>query len=166
MSQTDIRIRQAVLEDLHAIRSIYNHYVARSTCTFQVQEDTENERREWFQSRSRMHPVLVAETAEFLVGWAALSPWKSRCAYEHSAEVSVYIHHEYHRKGIGKGLLTALVALGRDLGHHTLIGGACTEQAASLALQQSLGFVEVARFREVGRKFDRWLDVAYLQLML
>ena len=71
-----------------------------------------------------------------------------------------------HRRGIGKTLLADLIARGRAVGLHTIIGGACTEQPPSLALQESLGFVRVAYFREVGYKFGRWLDVACMQLML
>jgi len=59
-----------------------------------------------------------------------------------------------------------LISRARDLEHHTIIGGACTEQIASLKLQESLGFERVACFRKVGFKFGRWLDVAYMQLFL
>jgi phosphinothricin acetyltransferase len=95
----------------------------------------------------------------------ALSAWKSRCAYARSVEVSVYIRHDLHRRGLGRALMLDLIERAQAAGHHT-IGGACTEQAASLALQESLGFERVACFREVGYKFGRWLDVAYMKLLL
>ena len=101
-----------------------------------------------------------------VVGWAALSAWKSRCAYARSVEVSVYIRHDLHRRGLGRALMLDLIERAQAAGHHTIIGGACTEQAASLALQESLGFERVACFREVGYKFGRWLDVAYMKLLL
>ncbi len=162
----DFTIRLANLADLAAVREIYNYYVTRSTCTFQIELDTEAERLDWFQNRSAVHPVTVAEITGQVIGWGALSPWKSRCAYARSVEASIYIHHERHRCGIGKALLVDLIERARHLGHHTVIGGACTEQAASLALQESLGFQQVACFRQVGYKFDRWLDVTYMQLFL
>jgi phosphinothricin acetyltransferase len=162
----DVHIRPATADDLPAIRDIFNHYVATSTCTFQIDPDTPEERAEWFRDRGPAHPVTVAVLGGFVAGWAALSPWKSRCAYAKSAEASVYVRHDLHRKGIGRGLLADLVARGRVAGLHTIVGGACTEQPASLALQESLGFARVACFREVGYKFGRWLDVAYTQLML
>lgn len=162
----EILIRPATVDDLETIRDIYNYYVTRSTCTFQVEPDTEAKRLAWFQDRSPAHPVVVAEAAGEVVGWAALSAWNSRCAYSRSVEASAYIRHDLHRRGIGRALLFDLIERARAAGHHTIIGGACTEQAASLALQAALGFEQVACFREVGYKFGRWLDVVYMQLFL
>ena len=162
----EVVIRTATLTDLGAIRDIYNHYVAWSTCTFQVEPETEAGRLAWFQGRSEAHPVIVAEAVGEVVGWASLSPWNSRCAYARSVEASVYIRHDLHRRGIGRALMLDLIEHARAAGLHTIIGGACTEQAASLALQESLGFERVACFKEVGYKFGRWLDVAYMQLLL
>jgi phosphinothricin acetyltransferase len=159
-------VRAARLDDLPAIRAIYNHYVLTSTCTFQSEPDTEEERLAWFQERATAHPVVIAENAGEVVGWAALSPWKGRCAYRHSVELSVYIRHDWQRRGVGRALAVDLIARARAGGHHTIIGGACTEQEGSLALQRALGFEQVALFREVGHKFGRWLDVAYTQLIL
>lgn len=163
MSRT---IRAATADDLPAIAAIYNHYVATSTCTFQYDPDTDADRREWFAGRTAAHPVVVAEEGGEVVGWAALSPWKSRIGYAHSVEFSVYVHPEHHRRGIGRELVVDLIDRARAAGHHTIIGGACTEHPASMALQESLGFVPVAHFRETGYKFGRWLDVVYFQLML
>ncbi len=78
----------------------------------------------------------------------------------------MYVRHDLHRRGIGRALLAELIERGRAAGLHTIIGGTCTDQAASLALQEAFGFVRVGCFREVGHKFGRWLDVAYMQLML
>ena len=159
-------IRPATANDLDAIRAIFNYYVARSTCTFQIEPETAEERGAWFRVRSARHPVTVAEAERTVIGWAALSPWKSRCAYAHSAEVSVYVHHKRHRRGVGRALLLDLIERAKGAGLHTIIGGACSEQTASLALQAALGFERVGTFRQVGRKFDRWLDVTYMQLVL
>jgi phosphinothricin acetyltransferase len=162
----DVVIRLATVADLGAVREIYNYYVERSTCTFQLEPDTEAERLAWFRDRSPRHPVTVAESAGEVVGWASLSAWKSRAAYARSVEASVYIRHDKQRRGVGRALLLDLIDRARAAGHHTIIGGACTEQTASLALQKSLGFEPVGTFREVGHKFGRWLDVAYMQLFL
>jgi phosphinothricin acetyltransferase len=162
----DVRIRPAAEADLAAVRDIYNHYVAHSTCTFQVEPDTAAERLAWFRGRGPAHPVTVAEVGGEVVGWGALSPWKSRCAYARSAEASVYVRADLRRRGVGRALLADLIARGRAAGLHTIIGGACTEHPDSLALQAALGFERVGCFREVGSKFGRWLDVAYTQLIL
>jgi L-amino acid N-acyltransferase YncA len=162
----DVAIRLATVADLGAIRDIYNLFVAHSTCTFQIEPDTEAERLTWFRDRSPSHPAIVAESAGEVVGWASLSKWNRREAYVRSVEASVYVRHDLARRGIGRALLRDLIERARAAGHHVIIGGACTEQAASLALQESLGFERVGCFRQVGFKFGRWLDVAYMQLIL
>jgi L-amino acid N-acyltransferase len=162
----DVLIRTANVADLEAIREIYNYYVVRSTCTFQIEPDTDAERLAWFTDRSPDHPIVVAESAGGVVGWGALSPWKSRGAYARSVEASVYVRHDLQRRGVGRALMLELIDRARNAGHHVIIGGACTEQTASLALQESLGFQRVGCFRQVGHKFGRWLDVAYMQLLL
>ncbi|QJW97988.1 GNAT family N-acetyltransferase [Frigoriglobus tundricola] len=159
-------IRPATANDLDAVRAIFNYYVTHSTCTFQIAPETAEERLAWFRGRTECHPVTVAEAGGEIIGWAALSPWKSRCAYAGSAEASVYVHHAHHRRGVGKALLLDLITRARAAGLHTIIGGTTTDQSASLALQLALGFESVGTFREVGYKFDRWLDVTYTQLML
>ncbi|MCI0705447.1 MAG: N-acetyltransferase family protein [Planctomycetia bacterium] len=159
-------IRLATAQDLDAIREIFNYFVTRSTCTFQIDPETAEEREAWFRERSESHPVTVAELDGVVIGWAALSPWKSRCAYAKSAEASVYVHHEHHRRGVGRALLLDLIELAKKAKLHIIIGGACSEQTASIALQAALGFELVGTFHEVGRKFDRWLDVTYMQCSL
>ena len=163
---SEFAIRPATANDLDAIRAVYNYYVTHSTCTYQIELETAAERAAWFRDRSELHPVTVAEREGIVIGWAALSPWKSRCGYARSAEASVYIHHEHHRRGAGKALLIDLIDRAKALGLHTVIGGACSTQTASLALQAALGFEVIGTFREVGRKFDRWLDVTHTQLVL
>lgn len=162
----DVLIRPIIEADLEAVRLIYNHYVATSTCTFQIDPDTADERLAWFRDRGPAHPIVVAELGGEVVGWGALSPWKSRCAYARSVEASVYVRHDLHRRGVGRSLLAELIRLARAVGHHTVLGATCTEHPASLALQEAFGFARVGCHREVGHKFGRWLDVAYTQLML
>ncbi len=159
-------IRLATVNDLDAIRAIFNYYVTHSTCTFQIALETAEERLAWFRGRAERHPVTVAEVGGEIIGWAALSPWKSRCAYARSAETSVYVHHTHHRRGIGRALLLDLITRAQATGLRTIIGGTTTDQSASLALQSALGFEPVGTFRQVGYKFDRWLDVTYMQLIL
>jgi L-amino acid N-acyltransferase len=162
----EFTIRLATENDLEAIRAIYNYYVTHSTCTYQIELETAEERRAWFGERSAKHPATVAESEGVVIGWGSLSPWKSRCGYAWAAEASVYVHHDHHRRGLGKALLLDLIERAKAAGLHTIIGGASSDQSASLALQVALGFIPMGTFREVGRKFDRWLDVTYTQLML
>lgn len=100
------------------------------------------------------------------ISWGALEIFRSRPAYRHTAELSIYVDHEWHRRGIGRAILADLLTRARALGHHALVGGCCSESTAIITLLEGSGFSRVAHFREVGRKFDRWLDVVFLQRLL
>jgi L-amino acid N-acyltransferase YncA len=165
--KTGLTIRLATEDDLEAIGTIFNHYIETSTCTFNLKPQTKEEYETWFRPRTENLPVIVADIEGTIVGYAALSQWRrAGTAYKRSVEGSVYVEKGYHRQGIGKALTVDLIEHAKAHGHRTLIGGACTEQEASLALQRSLGFESVGVFKNVGYKFDRWLHVEHTQLML
>lgn len=159
-------IRAADRRDAEAINAIQNHYVVHSTATFLTEPLTLDDRLAWLDRRGPAHPVIVAESAGNVVGWGALEVFRPRPAYRHTAEFSLYVHPGHHRRGIGRRLLEELVARARSAGHHALVGGCCSESAAVIALLEASGFAHVARFREVGWKFGRWLDVVFLQKLL
>ena len=160
------QLRTATEDDAQAISDIYNYYVDCSTCTFDLQHESLPQRMAWLQAHGIRYPVIVCTCDTEVVGWGSLSQWNPRPGYAGTAEVSFYVHHAWQRRGIGRLLLTELIDRADKLGHHVLIGGACTEQIASIKLQEAFGFVQVAYFAEVGFKFERWLDVAYFQLTL
>jgi L-amino acid N-acyltransferase YncA len=160
-------LRLATAADLPAINDIYNYYVPRSTCTYQLEPETLEDRQSWFREHSpNKYPVTVAEIEGQVVGWGSISKFRPRAAYAPTCEASVYIHHNHHRRGQGRAILLDLIDRARAAGFHSLIGGASADQTASIALQEALGFQKVAHLKQVGHKFGRWLDVVYLQLML
>lgn len=159
-------IRPARRADAEAINAIQNYYVLNSTATFLTEPLTLEQRYAWLEGRSPQHPVTVAVDQGAVIGWGALGDFRSRPAYRHTTEFSIYIHHERHRKGIGRALLADLVERARAAGHHALVGGCCSESIAILALLEAEGFSRVAHFPEVGCKFDRWLDVVFMQRLL
>ena len=159
-------IRPATRADLPAINDIYNHYVLHSTCTYQEEPATISERAAWFDAHGPEHPVTVLELDGQIAGWGSLSRFHPRSAYRFSVENSVYVHHELHRRGIGAALLQDLLRRATEFKLHTIIAGIDTEQAPSLALHRRFGFVEVAHLQQVGFKFNRWLDVIYMQRIL
>jgi phosphinothricin acetyltransferase len=159
-------IRLATERDLPAINAIYNHYVAHSTCTYQLEAETAETRLEWFQNRGPAHPVTVAKLDGEIVAWASLNRYHDRAGYARTVDNSIYVRHDRQRRGLGRALLADLIARARALGHHTFLAGISAEQEPSLALHAAFGFVKVAHLREVGFKQGRWLDVIYLQLML
>lgn len=159
-------VRTATKADAPAITQLLNHYIETSTSVFILQPQTVEERLAWFDDRSELHPAVVAEIDGEFVGWGALSVHNPRAGYRHSADTSVYVHPDMHRRGIGRSILIELIARARAAGHHTLIALCCSESSASIALHQTLGFTRAGELREVGRKFDRWLNMTHLQLML
>lgn len=163
---TRCSIRLATRSDAGDINDIQNHYVVGSTATFHTEPLSLNERLAWLDNRTSAHPVTVAEVDRQIVGWGALEVFRGRRAYQRTAEFSVYVHHEWHRHGIGRAIMADLETRARALHYHALVGGCCSESTAVIALLEAMGYGRVAHFREVGRKFDRWLDVVFLERIL
>lgn len=157
------KIRLATQNDLPAILDIYNHYVANSTCTYQETPDTPAARMAWFAAHGPRHPVTVAEREGAVVGWAALSVFHPRSAYRFTVENAVYVHPSFQRQGLGRALLRDLIARAQSLGHRSIIALISAEQSGSVALHAAEGFVEAGRLKQVGIKFDQWLDVLLMQ---
>lgn len=161
------RIRKAEPQDLGAIRRIYNHYVLSSTATFDTVEQTEKQRQEWYQDHlSSGLPMLVADNEGEVIGWGSLSFYHARCAYKDTVEPSLYVAPDHLGQGVGKRLFQDLLASARQSSYHCVVGLICSENVASLKLVQSFGFRLVGNLQEVGRKFDRWLDVTIVQKSL
>jgi phosphinothricin acetyltransferase len=159
-------IRAATPDDAAAIAAIYNHYIATSTISFEEQAVTAAEMAQRIRDVSATLPWLVREDGGRIAGYAYATKWRVRSAYRFAAETSVYVEHGRGGQGIGSALYTALLAELRARGIHMAIGGIAQPNPASVALHERLGFVKVAHFSEVGRKFDRWIDVGYWELKL
>ena len=163
---SEIQVRVATERDLTAINDIYNHYVLHSTCTYQLDAETMPDRIAWFANHGCKHPVIVAEENGVILGWGSLSRYHPRAAYARTVENSVYVDHRHCRRGIGSIILVNLIQRARELGHHTIIAGIDGEQTSSMAIHAKFGFTRVGHMKQLGWKFDRWLDVVYMQLML
>jgi phosphinothricin acetyltransferase len=162
----DVFIRRACKDDIPAITAIYNDAILTTTATFDTEPKTIEERAAWLSAHDERHPVLVAVIGDNVVGWACLSKWSDRPAYDGTAETSFYVAAEHRGRGIGRRLKEAIIAESRRLGYHTLIARVAEGSEASQHLNESAGFVHVGTLKEVGRKFGRWLDVDVMQLML
>ena len=165
MASDSISIRLATSDDLVAINDIYNWYVPRSTCTYQEAPEPIESRRQWFAAHQNnpRHPVTVALAGNEVVGWGSLSGYRERSAYRFTCENSVYVRHDLHGRGIGSALLADLIERAGALGYRSIIAGADAEQSASIAMHKKFGFIECGRQVKVGYKFDRWLDVVFMQ---
>ena len=159
-----MRIRQATSVDLPAITGIYNHYVGHSHATFDVGAFSVSDRQSWFdQFDGRRYQCWLAETENTVVGYACSMPFKAKTAYQTSVEVSIYVAADAHRRGIGRALYQALLPALEAEDLHRAYAGISQPNESSMALHAAFGFQQAAHFREVGRKFDRYWDVIWLE---
>jgi phosphinothricin acetyltransferase len=161
-----VTIRRAELADAPAITDIYNEAILTTTATFDTEPKTVAERTQWLQSHDDRHPVLVAVLGGKVVGWASLTRWSERRAYDETAKSSFYVHSTHRGRGIGRKLKAAIIEEARRLRYHTLIARMVQDNRESIHLNESSGFVHVGTLKEVGRKFNKLLDVHIMQKIL
>ena len=159
-------LRLATLEDAEAIRQIYNLEVTTSTATFDLVPRSLEDQRAWQAARSGAHAVVVATDGGEVRGFGSLSPWRDRPAYATTVEDSVYVHRDHQGQGVGKAIVTELVATATSHGFHACMARIVGGHESSIALHASCGFEIVGTEREVGRKFGRWLDVVLMERLL
>lgn len=160
-------VRPAQLSDLPGILAIYNEVVATSTAIYAFEPSTLAERREWFESRrSKSYPVLVAAEGDAVCGFASFGDFRPWPGYAWTVEHSVHVRADRRRSGVGRALVTALLPIAREMSKHVVIGGIDAENEPSLRMHEKLGFERVAHFKQVGRKFDRWLDLVFVQRLV
>ena len=159
-------LRPALPDDAAAIRAIYNLEVESSTATFDLVPRSLEEQRAWLAARSGAFAAIVAVDAGTVIGFASLSPYKERAAYRTTVEDSVYVDRAHHGRGVGRRLLDHVVEVAAASGFHAVMARIEAGGTASRALHAACGFELVGVEREVGRKFNRWLDVAVMQRLL
>lgn len=163
-----MKIRPAIPGDLPGILEIYNDAVLHTTATYDYEPRTLEHRVAWFDDHVKNeYPVFVAVNEEERVaGWSALNRFHDRKGYQFTTENSVYVAADLRGRGIGKLLLPPLIQAARQRGFHAILAGIDAENEASIRLHARFGFEPVARLKEVGYKFGRWLDVVYMELLL
>jgi phosphinothricin acetyltransferase len=165
----DYAVRAAVSDDLPALTDIYNHYVLHTAITFDLQTLAPAERRTWFDAHQNLgpHRLLVAtDDQQRCLGYASSSRWRPKPAYDTTVEVSVYCHPNARGRGCGTALYGALFAALADEDVHTMVAGVSLPNPASLSLHEKFGFRPVGVFHAVGRKFDKYWDVAWFERSL
>jgi phosphinothricin acetyltransferase len=160
-----IHVRPATADDLQAINEIYNHYVAETHITFDVEPTSMEGRREWFShyAETGRHRLMVAVDTDLVAGFASSSRFRPKPGYLTSVETSIYLASDSIGKGIGSRLYGELFKAleGEDL--HRAYAGIALPNPASIALHERFGFKRVAHFTEQGRKFGRYWDVAWFE---
>ena len=163
-------VRDATDADLPVMRDLYNALIRTTTVAWSETEQTLDERRAWFgRQRERGHPVLVAEVDGEVMGFTAYGDFRGagkwpgyRCTVEHT----IHVDERSWRAGIGRALLEALIERARGAGMHVMVAAIDGDNVESIRFHERLGFSTVAVMPEVGRKFDRWLDLVLMQRVL
>lgn len=162
-----ITLRDATAADVPEILDIYNDVILTTTAVYSEKPHTPEMRQAWFNERKQSgFPVIAAVQDEKLVGFATYGHFRVWPCYRFTVEHSVYVHRDSRGQGISKLLLSEIIDHARKAGMHALIAGVDSENDISLKLHLQFGFEQVARFKEVGFKFNRWLDLIFLELML
>lgn len=160
-------VRPAANDDFDAFAQITNHYIQHTPIHFSYDPVTPAAFRElWESSRDRFPWLTGTDGSGRIIAYAKAGTWRDRTAYSWTVEAGIYVHHEFHGRGVGRTLYAALIDDLRSRGFHSVVGGITLPNDASVRLHESLGFVKVAHFRHAGRKFDQWHDVGFWQLML
>ena len=159
-----IEIADATEADLAGLVAIYNEVVAASTAIFSNLAVTRDGRRHWWQARiAQGYPVLVARDAHGVAGFATFGEFRAWPGYRFTVEHTVHVRVDGRGRGVGTRLMQALLPRAAALGKHVMVAGIDADNGASIRFHERLGFVQAGRLREVGYKFDRWLDLLFLQ---
>lgn len=158
-----LTIKPATIANIERITEIYNEAIQNTTATFDTEVKTVEDRMKWFKDHDEKHPVIIAEIDEEIIGFASLSRWSDRSAYDGTAEVSVYIDRNNRGKGVGKRLLEVLTLEGEKAELHNLISRITEGNLSSIHIHEQLGFIHIGVMREAGRKFGKLLDVHLMQ---
>ncbi|AXG74469.1 N-acetyltransferase [Flavobacterium arcticum] len=162
-----ITIKLAQLSDVAQILSIVNHAILHTTAIYDYKPRTLTDMEHWFTAKQQGNfPVLVAVQNNIIVGYASYGHFNAKEGYKYCVEHSVYVTEGYAGKGIGKLLLATLIEHAKQQKLHTMIGLIDADNKNSIAFHEKFGFTKTGVLQQVGYKFDRWLDVQYMQLIL
>ncbi|WOD43635.1 GNAT family N-acetyltransferase [Hwangdonia lutea] len=157
-------IRPFHIKDTQALLDIYNYFVLNTIVTFDIEPLSIEAFTEKTKTINNTYPFLVFEENNVILGYTYGSKWRPKPAYNHTVESTVYVKHDAHGKKIGTELYTELLRLLKQENYHVVLGGLTLPNEASVQLHEKFGFKQVAHFKEVGLKFNQWLDVGFWQL--
>ena len=160
-------IRLAEQKDAQAILEIYNDAILHTTAVYKYEEETLAERQQWlFEKEAQGIPVFVLEEEGTVIGFATYGPFRVYPAYQLSIENSIYVHPAHNGKGVASKLMERLIEQAKEAGFKTMIACIDAENEASIKLHEKFGFTYSGTLKNVGFKFDKWLDLALYQLEL
>jgi L-amino acid N-acyltransferase len=160
-------LRGAELSDLSQIQEIYNEAIENTTAVYEYLPFSDQYMREWYDTKIRESwPVLVFEKNDSILAFGTYGSFRNRAAYNTCVEHSLYVRSEARGQGLGKDMLQALINEAQKDGRHTMVGGIDADNHISIELHRQFGFQQVGRLPEVAYKFNRWLDLCFMQLIL
>lgn len=163
----EIKIRPAVFSDIDTILEIVNHEILHSTSIYDYEPRDFETQKLWFEDKlAKNVPVLVAEFENGTIGYATYGSFREKIGFQYTVEHSIYIADEFTGKGVGKLLLAELIQLAKKQGYHVMIGAIDADNPGSIAFHRKFGFKAAGTIHEAGYKFDRWLDLVFMQLTL
>jgi L-amino acid N-acyltransferase YncA len=163
-------VRDAAAGDMHAVREIYNALIPTTTIAWTEERETVRSRMTWFRAQQRAgNPVLVVEQSGVVVGFASYAAFRGEGrwpGYRHTVEHTIHVSQDHWGRGLGRQLLQALTERARAADVHVMVAAVDAENDESITFHERVGFSVVGRMPEVGRKFDRWLDLVLMQRIL
>ena len=163
----NVTIRPATSDDLLSILDIVNHSILHTTANYNYDIQTIEVQNKWFEDKQLHHfPVIVAERNGQVIGYGTYGTFREKIGYQYTVEHSVYVDEKYTGKGIGKLLLQELIQLAKTQGYHTMIGAIDADNLDSIAFHKKFGFVECGIIKEAAFKFNKWLDLLFMQLII
>lgn len=157
-------LRRAKAADAEVVAAIWNAEIREGVSTFTTVEKTSEQVRAAIEAEAAA--FFVAERAGQIVGFATYGAFRGGPGYAGTVEHTVYLTPSARGQGLGRALLGQLEDAAKMAGHHVMVAGVGSENAAGIAFHKTMGFQEVGRLPEVGRKFDLWMDLVLLQKML
>ena len=163
----DFSLRKVTEADAAAIAEIYNYYIEKTTVSFETEPLSAADMLSRIKDIAARFPYFVATQNGTVAGYCYAHPWKERAAYCHTFEVTIYTDPKHKRRGMGKMMMGRLIEACRDMGNcHALIACITEENHDSIAFHKRMGFEKVSSFKDVGKKFGRWLDVTDMEMVL
>ena len=159
-------IRKVKPDDALDIALIYNYYVENSTITFETSPVSTEDMAKRISDISGKYPYFVYEESDKIIGYCYVSSWKKKAAYNKTVESTIYVVKDFQGKGIGCALMNKLIEVLREKSFHAVIACITIPNPTSIKLHEKLGFRKVSEFREVGFKFEKWLNVGDWELLL
>lgn len=159
-------LREARFEDVPSIREIFNHAIIHTTAVYSYEPYSVEEIEDWFNKKlSQKFPVYVSTLNDKVTGFVTYGKFRERPAYKYCAEHSIYVHHDYRRQGIARLLMDKIIDVAQLNELHSLIGGIDASNQISIDFHSEFGFEKAGLIKEVGYKFNKWLDLQFMQLI-